>query len=267
MTNEPFFRMIFVKAGSGIASIGGKKYSIVAPAVLCLNSRDEYSVSDQDDWRDLTIEFSPSMVNSNFDSDFFDRTRESFLPTEKLDYDYLSSFVVRDFGFTCIISLSPAESSNILRLMKSFLREIEDKPDGFWKCRSRSNLLEILFILFKICQEGSNPLETEDSLSGRIIHFINCSYREKISVSDLCARFETNRTTLSKLIRSSTGYSLVDYINKTRASAACLILRDTKLPVDEVSFRTGFNDPAHFSRVFKKHIKMSPGEYRKKFSN
>ena len=267
MSSEPFFKLKFVKTGSGVASIGGRKYSVIAPAVICLNSRDNVSVSDKEEWSELSAEFSPSSVNSNFGSDFFERTRESFSPTEQLDYDYLSVFIERTDEFPCVISLSPSEASNILRLMKSFLREIEEKPDGFWKCRSRSNLLEILFILFKIAQEGNKVFEAEDSLSGRIIHYINCSYRDKISVADLCARFETNRTTLSKLIRLETGYSLIDYVNKTRVSAACLILRDTKLPVDEVSFRTGFNDPAHFSRIFKKHIRISPGEYRKKFSN
>ena len=35
-----------------------------------------------------------------------------------------------------------------------------------------------------------------------------------------------------------------------------------KLSVAEIAFKTGFEDPYYFSRIFKKYTNMSPSEYR-----
>lgn len=43
------------------------------------------------------------------------------------------------------------------------------------------------------------------------------------------------------------------------------MLRDTLLPISEIMYRVGFNEANHFSRIFKKHMNVSPSDYRKKY--
>ena len=42
-------------------------------------------------------------------------------------------------------------------------------------------------------------------------------------------------------------------------------LERTAVPVDEVSWRVGYEDPAFFRRLFKRTTGLAPGAYRKRF--
>jgi AraC-like DNA-binding protein len=41
-------------------------------------------------------------------------------------------------------------------------------------------------------------------------------------------------------------------------------LKEGKKPVSEIAYDLGFNDPAYFSRVFKKYFGIAPKEFRMK---
>ncbi len=59
------------------------------------------------------------------------------------------------------------------------------------------------------------------------------------------------------------GKTPVDYRNEIRITAARSMLSSSDLSVSEIAFRTGFDDPYYFSRVFKKSVGMPPKMYRK----
>lgn len=59
------------------------------------------------------------------------------------------------------------------------------------------------------------------------------------------------------------GKTPVDYRNEIRTTAAASLLTSTNLSVSEIAFKTGFEDPYYFSRVFKKKYGVSPAVYRK----
>lgn len=39
-------------------------------------------------------------------------------------------------------------------------------------------------------------------------------------------------------------------------------LKSTRLPVKEIAFSLGFNNLSFFNKYFRKHVKMTPQEYR-----
>ena len=53
-----------------------------------------------------------------------------------------------------------------------------------------------------------------------------------------------------------------NFLTNTRLMHAAGFLSHTNMTVNEVSRSAGFNDPAYFSNIFKKHYKLSPTEYR-----
>ena len=66
----------------------------------------------------------------------------------------------------------------------------------------------------------------------------------------------------STVIKNKTGKSVNSWIaEKTVAEAQALLARSTE-SVQEIAFRLGFKDAAHFSRFFKKHTEMSPVSFR-----
>lgn len=68
---------------------------------------------------------------------------------------------------------------------------------------------------------------------------------------------------LSRLFYELCDINFVNYVNECRVEHAKLLLRQSKMPVQEVGFRSGFNSLQNFNRVFKKHTGTTPGAYRK----
>ena len=56
-----------------------------------------------------------------------------------------------------------------------------------------------------------------------------------------------------------------DYISRLRLSAASDALIQTGKSITEVALDLGFNDSNYFTRLFKKHVGLSPREYRYKY--
>ena len=63
--------------------------------------------------------------------------------------------------------------------------------------------------------------------------------------------------------RSLTGSTPLQYILAIRIANARALLEHAQYNVTEVAALVGFDDPLHFSHVFKKHTGVSPSKYRK----
>jgi DNA-binding LacI/PurR family transcriptional regulator/AraC-like DNA-binding protein len=68
---------------------------------------------------------------------------------------------------------------------------------------------------------------------------------------------------LTRIFHREMGLSLWDYLNRCRMFLASELLRQTDAPIQDIAFRTGFQDQTYFCRVFKKIHGVSPGQLRK----
>jgi transcriptional regulator GlxA family with amidase domain len=65
--------------------------------------------------------------------------------------------------------------------------------------------------------------------------------------------------------KSATGHSPIDYVQRLRVEEAKRRLERTREPVDEISWKVGYEDPAFFRRLFKRITGVTAGAYRRKF--
>ena len=72
-----------------------------------------------------------------------------------------------------------------------------------------------------------------------------------------------NKYYISHLFSSKLGIRFNDYVNSLRVSQACRLLRDTEMPITEISDAVGFNTQRTFNRAFARFRGCSPGEYRR----
>src|SRR4030095_6843585 len=58
--------------------------------------------------------------------------------------------------------------------------------------------------------------------------------------------------------------SFGDYIRKLRIEKSIDYLNNSTYTLTKIAYLTGFSDQSHFTRIFKKYMKLSPSEYRRK---
>jgi AraC-like DNA-binding protein/mannose-6-phosphate isomerase-like protein (cupin superfamily) len=102
-----------------------------------------------------------------------------------------------------------------------------------------------------------------DNLVGSIIDFLMKNLDKSYMLEDISNEFKFSRSYIFHLFKKRTGYSLIHFFNLKKVQKGCEYLHYTDLTVKEISHRLGFQDPLYFSRLFKKHIGISPNKYKK----
>ena len=78
------------------------------------------------------------------------------------------------------------------------------------------------------------------------------------SIHDLAKAFGMTPEHVNAIFKREVGVSPGAFINRERVLKAYDLLVYEGLSVKETAFRTGFGDPFHFSKVFKKIMGMPP---------
>ena len=55
----------------------------------------------------------------------------------------------------------------------------------------------------------------------------------------------------------------MEYINTQRIKQSTCLLKDSNLPIHQISQMVGISDYNYFSRLFKKYMNKTPSQYRK----
>jgi len=98
----------------------------------------------------------------------------------------------------------------------------------------------------------------------RALEFIRAHACEGVTVKELVSNLGMNRRTFEKRFRNSVGHSPGQEIKQIRLARARKLLDETDLSIIRVSQMTGFREPTRLNHFFRRHVGMSPGEYRKR---
>lgn len=62
------------------------------------------------------------------------------------------------------------------------------------------------------------------------------------------------------------GERMHGYLVRLRVAQACRLLMETNVPIKEAAYASGFRGNAGLARAFRRHVGVSPGEYRRIFA-
>ncbi|GAA4053998.1 GlxA family transcriptional regulator [Nonomuraea soli] len=99
-----------------------------------------------------------------------------------------------------------------------------------------------------------------------LLVFIDANPAEDLSVPALAGRAGMSERHFSRVFtEQSGGLSPGRYVERSRADAARRLLEATDHPLDTVARLTGLGVPETLYRVFRRHWRVSPGDYRRRF--
>lgn len=96
------------------------------------------------------------------------------------------------------------------------------------------------------------------------VAFIERNYAQPITVEDMAAKCNLERSYFGKIFKETMGQSPQSFLIRYRMSKAAQFLTTTDFSIGDISVRTGYPNQLHFSRAFKNVYGISPREYRQK---
>ncbi len=108
----------------------------------------------------------------------------------------------------------------------------------------------------------NEPMKREHELYREFIQLLMVNYAQEHEVSFYAEKCRVTPAHFSGAIRKASGHSPLTIITGIIVMNAKAQLKSTRLPVKEIAFSLGFNNLSFFTKYFRKHVKMTPQEYR-----
>lgn len=99
----------------------------------------------------------------------------------------------------------------------------------------------------------------------RARRWLNRRLEQDWSIDDLAAHCHVSQRTLLRRFREALNLSPLQYAQQLRVERAKGLLETTRLSLEEITERCGYDEPASFSKVFKQWVHITPKEYRSRF--
>lgn len=145
------------------------------------------------------------------------------------------------------------------------LRQADDlrypPTDGEW-----SLLLD--FVLARLSDFCDEDKITRVGASGFYVQDVMCyiaqHLSEELGAASLARRFAVSRSTLERDFKRGAGMTLHEFVEVCRLNfAKQMLCRGEAMPLSELSALCGFRNESYFYAFFKKHVGLSPAEFRR----
>lgn len=105
-------------------------------------------------------------------------------------------------------------------------------------------------------------LEYDEPRVANAIHLMEAHLDDTLQIQEIAQRLKLSVRMLEILFVDTLDVSPGQFYLRLRLQTAKRLVSDTRLPMQEIALRTGFNSAASFSRQFAKKYGLSPGKLR-----
>ena len=146
--------------------------------------------------------------------------------------------------------------------IEQFFHEIahQTNPDYYYDALNYSNYIQLLITIHENATDVFFP---SAGMLQKAVEYINNHIHEQISIGSVCAEIHVSKYYFCRKFKQATGYTVMEYILKTRIILAKNMLENTKTTIGEISERCGFSSQSYFCRVFKEETGITPLQYQK----
>ena len=270
--NDPGnYKIIILESGILHGKCGDEEGDIKAPALILLTQKDQVEVKIMQKAKMNILFFNPTVIRDEFTFERIDSGEFDNLPGQNIFQDFIliSSFRRFENVRDRVLLLPLNDLEKVKNLFTSAECELKGQLDGFWPCRSRSYLMELLFyIVYSLYMqretESSSPEDEECNEFQQITKYLNENIRDDITLDTLTSEFHINRNKLNDLFEKNASMTCLNYLLNLRMDLAKILLTKTEIPIGEVAVRVGYPDANYFAKVFKKYTGKTPKKYRYK---
>ena len=107
----------------------------------------------------------------------------------------------------------------------------------------------------------------ENERINKVFNYIKNNYKEKICLNEASNLIFMTEPSFCRYFKKHTDKTFTKFVNDYRINNALKLLAQSDKDIKNICYECGFNNFSHFNRLFKKTIKITPSEYRKKINS
>ncbi|MCW2307651.1 helix-turn-helix domain-containing protein [Rhodobium gokarnense] len=98
-----------------------------------------------------------------------------------------------------------------------------------------------------------------------VLNYIERNMHKGVTLEDAADFAHISPCYLSRLFRKEMDMTFISYLKTQRIERAKELLRESDLPITNISLDLSFQDANYFCKAFRKEVGLSPSEYRRKY--
>ena len=238
--------LLYCLEGAFVAKLNGEQYHIHAGELLFISSMTDHElIGDKSCCKFILIEFGPMLLREKFRA-------------------------ISEVEFACpvfeIANTDKKPYADIYASIKTMLKICEE-TDSAADLLISGELYKISAYMVSLFMNSSDTVPSEKVYKRKIegaLELIYLNYNSNISIDDAAKITGYSKSNFCRNFKLATGTSFHQYLAQYRISNACYILRTTDYSIEKISESVGFSETRSFCRSFKKIMRMTPLEYRKR---
>ncbi|GAA3413203.1 helix-turn-helix domain-containing protein [Paenibacillus hodogayensis] len=250
------YHFYYIHSGQCDYKQGDKTVHWKAGDMIITNGITPYSPQAESDWNCIQTRFS-----------FDPQLAHVFDPYFCTDSPLKAFIELRNFQ----IGLNEEQIADCDNILLRINRFYEEDEKAYYN-RFLMAFYDLLMFISNLCKEEMDNNQKVSAEKERnvqnIIAFIENYYMENVTLEQMEAELHMSKYYLTRIFREMTGMTIFDFLRHRRIKQAKLLFYYRKdSSVTDVCYQVGYNNLAHFSRVFKKQVGISPDQYRKEQSS
>lgn len=254
--SHQFFELAYVT--------GGQAQNILNDQALLVKEGD-YFIMDYDSVHSYKQGKGFSLINCLFLPEVIDNTLEGCRTFDQFMQVCLVRYHKQYFGHTAVNRIFHDDDGRILQLLLGAQKEYLEKRTGYaevFRCR----LMEILILTMRKVVSEEQAAKKKNLQSTAVLeamHYLEQNYRSKAVLGNFCQEHHYSLQYISGRFKKETGFTVSEYLQKLRLEKSCELLVGGSMTVQKIAQEVGYEDVKFFNQLFRRKLKMSPGEFRK----
>lgn len=176
--------------------------------------------------------------------------------------------ILMDFRQSPVIKLMPDEAKSLYEFYNFIWEKLPKVYGDYGKHELNGLLLSIFYEVLSVYKErfayDKFKRTRNEETFYKFYSLIEKEYCKERSVVHYADRLCISPKHLSMVVKKVSGRTASDWIDDYVILQAKQMLRSSSLTIQEVSRELNFSNQSFFGKYFKKHVGMSPSEYRAK---
>jgi AraC-like DNA-binding protein len=191
---------------------------------------------------------------------------EEFFVTDKKAKEIIYNYgIFYNFNKNPLLSLTTETSTKLEAITETIQQEWQ--ADSFDKEEIIRAYLKICLIeISRIHQQPKPQLPPSHPTFIDFIALVQQHFRHSHCTEEYARQLSLTYEQLNELARKVSGYTACQLLNeRVMTEARRSLLYETHKSVKEIAYELGFDDPAYFTRYFKKHNGVSPTDFKHQY--